>query len=97
MSQNHKETYTISTSHNHNPHQPQWRQQQLLHTNSQYLDKSVVVELNGGRSVSGVLRGYDVFMNVTLAEALEHSKKDKLLLGTVVIRGNSILSVEATA
>uniref|UniRef100_A0A0L0P0I6 Sm domain-containing protein n=1 Tax=Candidozyma auris TaxID=498019 RepID=A0A0L0P0I6_CANAR len=36
-------------------------------------------------------------MNVTLAEALEHSKKDKLLLGTVVIRGNSILSVEATA
>ncbi|PSK75731.1 hypothetical protein CJJ07_004477 [Candidozyma auris] len=62
-----------------------------------YLDKSVVVELNGGRSVSGVLRGYDVFMNVTLAEALEHSKKDKLSLGTVVIRGNSILSVEATA
>lgn len=56
-----------------------------------------MVELNGGRSVSGVLRGYDVFMNVTLAEALEHSKKDKLLLGTVVIRGNSILSVEATA
>ncbi|QWW24622.1 hypothetical protein CA7LBN_003479 [Candidozyma auris] len=69
----------------------------LLHTNAQYLDKSVVVELNGGRSVSGVLRGYDVFMNVTLAEALEHSKKDKLSLGTVVIRGNSILSVEATA
>lgn len=64
-------------------------------TNHQYLDKSVSVQLNGSRSVSGVLRGYDVFMNVTLAEAIEHSQSEKLSLGTVVIRGNSIVSLEA--
>ncbi|QWU89125.1 hypothetical protein CA3LBN_003448 [Candidozyma haemuli] len=66
-----------------------------LKTVCPYLNKSVSVELNGGRNVTGVLRGFDVFMNVTLAEALELNKLDRLSLGTVVIRGNSIVSLEA--
>lgn len=53
------------------------------------------VQLNGSRSVSGVLRGYDVFLNITMGEALEHEPSgDKLAIGTVVIRGSLIVSVE---
>lgn len=60
------------------------------------MDKKLLVQLNGLRVVSGVLRGYDVFLNVTLADALEVKQNgDKLNIGTVVIRGNSIVSMEA--
>ncbi|OBA20004.1 putative small nuclear ribonucleo protein G (snRNP-G) [Metschnikowia bicuspidata var. bicuspidata NRRL YB-4993] len=61
-----------------------------------YLDKKVSVQLNGSRTVTGTLRGYDVFMNITMADALEHDPKgEQLALGTIVVRGNSIVSVEA--
>lgn len=65
------------------------------HTNPQYLDKNVSVQLNGSRKVTGTLRGYDVFMNITIADALEHEPSgEKLAIGTIVVRGNSIVSVE---
>ncbi|KAM9925538.1 hypothetical protein OXX59_003810 [Metschnikowia pulcherrima] len=61
-----------------------------------YLDKKVAVQLNGSRSVTGTLRGYDVFMNITMSDALEHDPKgQQLALGIVVVRGNSIVSIEA--
>ncbi|OVF08701.1 hypothetical protein EJF18_30584 [Clavispora lusitaniae] len=60
-----------------------------------YLDKKVSVQLNGSRTVVGTLRGYDVFMNITMADALEQDPSgEKLAIGTVVIRGNSIVSIE---
>lgn len=53
------------------------------------------VQLNGSRVVSGTLRGYDVFLNITMADAVESDLKgEKAALGTVVVRGNSIVSVE---
>ncbi|KAK6201073.1 uncharacterized protein RJT21DRAFT_120044 [Scheffersomyces amazonensis] len=61
-----------------------------------YMDKKLSIQLNGSRKVVGTLRGYDVFLNITLADALEEaSNGDKLNIGTVVIRGNSIVSLEA--
>ncbi|SGZ51265.1 CIC11C00000002190 [Sungouiella intermedia] len=59
-----------------------------------YLDKKVSVQLNGSRVVTGTLRGYDVFMNITMADAVESSSGEKVAIGTIVIRGNSIVSVE---
>lgn len=44
--------------------------------------------------VTGTLRGYDVFMNITMADAVESSSGEKVAIGTIVIRGNSIVSVE---
>lgn len=59
------------------------------------MDKKVSVQLNGSRKVIGKLQGYDVFSNLTLVEALEEmSNGEKLNIGTTVIRGNSILSIE---
>jgi len=56
---------------------------------------SGAVKLNANRTVSGVLRGYDQFMNIVLDQSVEHvtpsTKKD---IGMVVVRGNSIAMME---
>jgi small nuclear ribonucleoprotein G len=35
------------------------------------MEKKLFIQLNGGRKVTGVLRGYDPFMNLVLDEAVE--------------------------
>jgi len=61
-----------------------------------YLDKRLFVQLNGSRKVIGVLRGYDVFLNIVLDEAVEEKAGgEKVRIGTVVIRGNSVVMLEA--
>ncbi|KAF4980150.1 hypothetical protein FZEAL_3769 [Fusarium zealandicum] len=61
-----------------------------------YLDKRLFVQLNGSRKVLGVLRGYDVFLNIVLDEAVEEKEGgEKIRLGMVVIRGNSVVMLEA--
>lgn len=63
---------------------------------SRYMDKKLSLKLNGGRCVQGILRGFDPFMNVVVDEALELAKDGKKNeIGMVVIRGNSIIMVEA--
>ncbi|SPQ17612.1 2f3491b6-ba4e-4ef4-9595-23f90c495737 [Thermothielavioides terrestris] len=62
----------------------------------QYLDKRLFVQLNGSRKVIGVLRGYDVFLNIVLDDAVEEKDNgEKAKLGMVVIRGNSVVMLEA--
>ncbi|KAK3299749.1 uncharacterized protein B0H64DRAFT_316099, partial [Chaetomium fimeti] len=62
----------------------------------QYLDKRLFVQLNGSRKVLGVLRGYDVFLNIVLDDAVEEKDNgEKAKLGMVVIRGNSVVMLEA--
>eukprot|EP00518_Triparma_eleuthera_P020892 CAMPEP_0197560624 /NCGR_PEP_ID=MMETSP1320-20131121/23548_1 /TAXON_ID=91990 /ORGANISM="Bolidomonas sp., Strain RCC2347" /LENGTH=72 /DNA_ID=CAMNT_0043122183 /DNA_START=297 /DNA_END=515 /DNA_ORIENTATION=- len=39
-----------------------------------YMDKVLCLKLNGSRSVTGVLRGYDQFLNVVLSDAKEDLK-----------------------
>ena len=44
----------------------------------------------------GTLRGYDVFLNIVLDEAVEEKEGgEKVALGMVVIRGNSVVMLEA--
>lgn len=53
------------------------------------------VKLNGKRHVTGILRGFDQFMNITLDQAVEDvSATEKREIGIVVIRGNSIELLE---
>lgn len=60
-----------------------------------YMDKRLCLKLNGNRKVSGVLRGFDQFMNVTLDETVEEvSATESNRIGMVVIRGNSIVQFE---
>ncbi|THH20150.1 hypothetical protein EW146_g1139 [Bondarzewia mesenterica] len=62
---------------------------------SQFMDKKLFVHLQGGRKVSGTLRGYDLFLNLVIDEAIEETTPaQKHPIGTVVIRGNSVTSME---
>ena len=50
-----------------------------------YLDKVIVVKLNGNRRVQGTLRGYDQLMNIVLENASEIiSEDDTHEMGKVV-------------
>uniref|UniRef100_A0A3Q4BQB8 Small nuclear ribonucleoprotein G n=1 Tax=Mola mola TaxID=94237 RepID=A0A3Q4BQB8_MOLML len=56
----------------------------------------LVVKLNGGRHVQGILRGFDPFMNLVVDDTLEMGPGGQQnSIGMVVIRGNSIIMLEA--
>ncbi|CAG0885136.1 unnamed protein product [Cyprideis torosa] len=61
-----------------------------------FMDKRMNVKLNAGRQISGILRGYDPFMNIVLDEAQEITKENqRITIGSVVVRGSSISMLEA--
>ena len=60
-----------------------------------FLDRRMYLQLNGSRKITGLLRGFDPFMNVVLDDTIEHvSSTERNNLGMVVIRGNSIVILE---
>eukprot|EP00986_Skeletonema_menzelii_P013901 scaffold8603_cov155-Skeletonema_menzelii.AAC.2 len=58
-------------------------------------DKRLRLTLNGNRKVVGQLRGYDAFLNVVLEDAVNETAVDGGNIGTIVIRGNSIIQFES--
>jgi len=59
------------------------------------MDKSMTIKLNGNRRVTGVLRGYDQFMNLVIDNTVEEiSPNERNEIGMVVIRGNSVVLLE---
>lgn len=60
------------------------------------MEKRLFVQLNGNRKVMGVLRGYDVFLNIVLDDAVEETQSgERKRIGMCVIRGNSVVMLEA--
>lgn len=57
-----------------------------------YMDKRLSLQLNGSRRVTGILRGYDPFMNVVLDDTIEEvSATEKHNIGMVVSNSIPIL------
>jgi small nuclear ribonucleoprotein G len=57
-----------------------------------YMDKRLDIRMNANRRIVGVLRGYDQFMNLVLEDVEEVTQKDeKIPIGTIMMRGNSIV------
>ncbi|KAJ0092143.1 hypothetical protein Patl1_25871 [Pistacia atlantica] len=54
-----------------------------------------LVKLNANRMVVGTLRGFDQFMNLVIDNTVEVNGNEKTDIGMVVIRGNSVVTVEA--
>lgn len=60
-----------------------------------YFEKRLDIKLNAGRRVIGLLRGHDQFMNIVLEDCEEvNEKEERQQIGTVMIRGNSIIMWE---
>ncbi|KAJ1976635.1 hypothetical protein H4R34_003901 [Dimargaris verticillata] len=52
-----------------------------------YMEKRLVLKLNGNRKVSGVLRGYDPFMNIVLDDARDETAANgQAPMGMIVVR-----------
>ncbi|XP_016499092.1 putative small nuclear ribonucleoprotein G isoform X1 [Nicotiana tabacum] len=57
--------------------------------------KHSAVKLNANRLVIGTLRGFDQFMNLVIDNTVEVNGNEKNEIGMVVIRGNSVVTIEA--
>ncbi|KAL4994283.1 hypothetical protein BDV10DRAFT_189159 [Aspergillus recurvatus] len=65
---------------------------------NKYMDKEVQVKFNGGREVSGILKGYDQLMNLVLDDVKESMRDDEgnestRSLGLIVARGTLIVLI----
>lgn len=49
--------------------------------------------LKDGRVIEGKLTGYDEYMNMVLSDVEETFENNKKRLGTVIIRGNNVVSI----
>ncbi|XP_049849186.1 probable small nuclear ribonucleoprotein G [Schistocerca gregaria] len=60
-----------------------------------FMEKRLLVKINGGRQVTGILRGYDQYLNLVLDNAVEEvSSTERNQMGSTFIRGSSVLMVE---
>ena len=60
------------------------------------LNSRLVVMLKDGRTMEGKLVGFDQYMNLVLEETEEKHQDQTRKMGTVVLRGNNVLSMGQT-
>ncbi|KAF2843767.1 U6 snRNA-associated Sm-like protein LSm7 [Patellaria atrata CBS 101060] len=63
-----------------------------------YLDKEIAVRFNGGREVTGILKGYDQLMNLVLDDVKETLRDEEnntttRSLGLIVARGTLLVLI----
>jgi len=56
-------------------------------------DKVVTLRLRNTKTIQGILKEFDIHMNMTLKDAEDISDEKPEKLGTVLIRGDNILAV----
>ena len=57
------------------------------------LDKRIILLLKDSRVLEGKLAGFDDYMNMVLEDTEETSADQNRRLGTVVLRGNNVVSI----
>ena len=57
------------------------------------LNKSVMLTLKDGRTLEGKLTGFDEYMNMILEDTEETRDDQVRRVGTVVLRGNNIVTI----
>jgi len=57
------------------------------------IEKQVSIKLKDGRIMEGKLVGYDEYMNMVLEGTEEENNNERRRLGTVILRGNNVVSI----
>ena len=57
------------------------------------MNKRISLLLKDGRILEGKLMGFDDYMNIVLEETEENQEDNVRRLGTVVLRGNNVVSI----
>ncbi len=57
------------------------------------MNQKLSLLLKDGRMVEGKLSGYDEYMNMVLTEVEESLDDTKRRLGTIILRGNNVVSI----
>ena len=57
------------------------------------LNQKLSLLLKDGRIIGGKLSGYDEYMNMVLSDVEETSGETKRRLGTIILRGNNVVSI----
>jgi small nuclear ribonucleoprotein len=57
------------------------------------INQKLSLLLKDGRSIEGKLTGYDEYMNMVLDEVEEINSETKRRLGTIILRGNNVVSI----
>jgi len=65
---------------------------------TKYMDKEIMVKFNGGREVTGTLKGYDQLMNLVLDDVKESTRDEQgntstRSLGLLVARGTLLVLI----
>ncbi len=57
------------------------------------MNQKLSLLLKDGRVIGGKLSGYDEYMNMVLTDVEESLEDTKRRLGTVILRGNNVVSI----
>ncbi|MCH9659194.1 ribonucleoprotein [archaeon] len=56
-------------------------------------DKTVLLRLRNTKTIQGVLKDFDIHMNLTLDRAEDISDEKHVSLGKILLRGDNVLAV----
>lgn len=58
------------------------------------IGKTVLIKLRGGRTIRGLLEGYDQHVNLVLKDVDDISNPDNTVnIGTIVLRGDNVIMI----
>jgi len=58
------------------------------------IGKTVLIKLRGGRTIRGLLEGYDQHVNLVLKDVDDISNPENTLnIGTIVLRGDNVIMI----
>ncbi len=58
------------------------------------INKKVLIKLKGGKTITGMLQGFDQHMNLLLDQSEENpSEGETKSLGSIVVRGDNVIMI----
>ncbi|MFW9852543.1 MAG: LSm family protein [Candidatus Thorarchaeota archaeon] len=60
---------------------------------NQAREKRVLIRLRGKRRMRGILKNYDIHLNLTLEDAEEIGEEGSNKLGDIIVRGDNVIMI----